>query len=203
MSFIALSRITARASAAASERSERSGRLQALVSQRPAFQDTHPYLRLLEGRKATRACSTLSLQPIRSPVAKFTLCCVIQCGAGLLAVVVRYGETRAFGLLTCLHDVASQATCSCVVGVTPSVTPPRWFLVMEASALLCHCPQLPFSRTHFFLARSLVHFARRERVAALWKPLYRFQSPNAIWQTALFPVFSRAHCGLQRRSGAG
>ncbi len=84
----------------------------------------------------------------------FTLCHLTQCVAGLLAVVVRCGETRSFGLLTRLHDVAVQATRSCVVGVTPSVTPLRWFLVMEVSALSCHCPQLPFSRARTSFRRA-------------------------------------------------
>jgi len=32
--------------------------------------------------------------------------------------------------LVCSHNIALRATRPCVVGDTPSVTPPGWFLVM-------------------------------------------------------------------------
>lgn len=140
--------LTARASAAR-ERAQRgeAGRLQAHVSQRPAcWKDAIIPLRFLSLARRTRLLNLIASDQRPHLLPAFALCHFTQCSAGLLAVgFARCGETRAFGLLTCLHDVALQATRSCVVGVTPSATPPRWFLVMEVSALPCHCPQLPFS----------------------------------------------------------
>ena len=46
------------------------------------------------------------------------------------SLTLGYAKLVPLVLLICLHDVALQATRPCVVGVTPSATPPRWFLVM-------------------------------------------------------------------------
>ena len=54
--------------------------------------------------------------------------------------------------------------------------------------------------------RACLHFARRERFAALWKPLslsfYRFRSPNATGRTAVFPL-SCARYAVEPRFGRG
>ncbi len=122
-------------------------RLQALVSQRPAFwKDTVAFCASLIPAR----CRRLLNPALQTPLAlAFSVCTFphCQCFVWLLAVgFARRGETRTSGLVTRLHKVALQAMRPYVVVVTPSATPPRWFLVMEVSALPCHCPQLPFSR---------------------------------------------------------
>ena len=101
-----------------SERSERSGRLEAQVSQRPAFQDAQ-ILAFLRG-----ACAYCPSASYNAHHALLSACHLI------LSAPLNAAGHVPLVLLMCLHDVALQATRPCVVRVTPSVTPPRWFLVM-------------------------------------------------------------------------
>lgn len=112
---------------------------EALISQRPAFLGDFVVVAILCLCKAHDSSDSRFGQ--RSPLpSAFAPDCLLGLPADGIAGC---GEMHACGLLTCLHNIALQATRSCVVGGTPSVTPPRWFLVMEVSALPCHCPQLP------------------------------------------------------------
>ena len=110
-------RITARASAAPRSAAERR-RLEAQVSQCPASQDAQ-ILAFLRG-----ACAYCPSASYNAHHALLSACHLI------LSAPLNAAGHVPLVLLMCLHDVALQATRPCVVGVTPSVTPPRWFLVM-------------------------------------------------------------------------
>jgi len=112
--------LTARASAAAkrAQRAKRSAEAQ--VSQHPAFQDAQiPGHSFLRGARAYSPSTSYNAHHALLSACPIILSAPLN-AAGHVPLV----------LLICLHDVALQATHPCVVGVTPSVTPPRWFLVM-------------------------------------------------------------------------
>jgi hypothetical protein len=74
--------------------------------------------------------------------------------------------TRAWYISTHAHDVALRIARLYVVDDTPSITPPRWFLVMSVLFRPCHCPQSPFLRASH-LKTHVLQVIRRERGVAL------------------------------------
>jgi len=103
------------------KRAERS-RLEAPVSQRPIFKTLSHSCAVLFLTRRTQSFSRTVPCNAQRPYSRRS--------HSIALLTLGYAKLVPLVLLICLHDVALQATRPCVVGVTPSVTPPRWFLVI-------------------------------------------------------------------------